>query len=334
MPKARLKALAGLLAGGLMLLAGRAALASDLCSAPEKAAANQALTLGGDDMAAAVAEHLPWGAPRPLLARPDEHLLVQRGYVTEYDEALRVPVWTADHVVGTQIDQVHRSDCFRADPRLAKAAASTPGDYDEPIFDQGHLTPSADLTTSRLAVHNSFVMSNMAPQFCQFNRGVWQILESLTREWAKAHGEVYVLSGSVFDRDGDGLRDLDAGALRMTSRNGAKRVAIPSAFYKIIAYRKPDGGLATLSVMMPHDQTDLDGDAALAYIGAHIVPLAKVAAVSDLAFFPQGSPTIDQAAGLWPFDPPGPGSLANSPQCRSTAGAVIQGDSYGLPPRP
>lgn len=326
-----LKVLAGLLAGGLTLVAGQSAAASDVCSAQEKLTADRSLVLSSQEVATAVAEHLPWGAPRPLIARPNEQLLVQHDYVIEYDRSLRVPMWTADHVVGTEIDQVHRSDCFRVDPRLSKEVASAPSDYDEPIFDQGHLTPSADLTTSRLAVHNSFVMSNMAPQFCQFNRGVWQILEGLTRLWAKDHGEVYVLSGSVFDRDGDGVRDLDANAMHMVSRNGKKRVGVPSAFYKIIAYRQPDGSLATLTVMMPHDQTDLDGDAAFAYISSHIVPLAKVKAVSGLAFFPEGGATINEATSLWSFGQPKPSSLADSPQCRRTAGAVIQGDRYLLP---
>jgi DNA/RNA endonuclease G (NUC1) len=330
-PRATLKALAGLFAGALLFLAGQPAVAKDLCSAQEKGAANHALSLTSQEVAVAVAEHLPWGAPRPLIAQPNEQLLVQRDYMIEYDVGLRVPIWAADHVTGDKIDKVRRSDCFRADPRLSKAAASTPGDYDEPIFDQGHLTPSADLTTSRLAVHNSFVMSNMTPQVCQFNRGVWQILEGLTRLWAKEYGEVYVLSGSIFDRNGDGVRDPDASAVLMTSKNGNKRVAVPSAFYKIIAHRQPDGSLVTLTVMIPHDQADVDGEDAYAYIGSHIVSLAKVGAVSGLAFFQQGSPAINEATNLWPFTRPGPTSLTNSPQCRGTAGAVIQADTYVLP---
>jgi len=242
----------------------------------------------------------------------------------------RLPIWTADHVVDAAIGKVDRSDCFRADPRLPKEAAASPTDYDEPIFDQGHLTPSADVTKSRLSVHNSFLMSNMAPQFCQFNRGVWQILEGLTRLWAKEYGEVYVLSGSIFDRNGDGVRDPDDLTVRMTSRNRQQRVAVPSAFYKIIARKRPDGGVEALAVMMPHDQTDLDGKAAFDYIAAHITRLSKISAVTGLGFFPQATAGPDEALTLWPFDPPGPKSLTNSPQCKRTASALITG-TYALP---
>ncbi|MDR6625703.1 DNA/RNA non-specific endonuclease [Caulobacter segnis] len=329
--KGSLRMLTGALAAGLLLLAGHGAEAADLCSASEKADADRALTLSASDKAKALEEHLPWGAPRPQSTpSASEVQLVQSDYVIQYDSRLRIPIWTADHVVDAAIGQVDRSDCFRPDPRLTKEAAASPTDYDEPIFDQGHLTPSADVTKSRLSVHNSFLMSNMAPQFCQFNRGVWQILEGLTRLWAKEYGEVYVLSGSVFDRNGDGVRDPDDLTVRMTSRNGQKRVAVPSAFYKIIARKRPDGGVEVLAVMMPHDQTDLDGKAAFDYITSHITRLSKISAVTGLAFFPQATSGPDEALSLWPFDPPGPKSLTNSPQCKRTAGALITG-TYALP---
>lgn len=320
----------GALVAGLVLLASQGAIAADLCSASEKAVADNALTLSASEKAKALGEHLPWGAPRPQSPSANEVQLVQSDYVIQYDSGLRIPIWTADHVVDAAIGKVDRSDCFRADPRLTKEAAASPADYDEPIFDQGHFTPSADVTKSRLSVHNSFLMSNMAPQFCQFNRGVWQILEGLTRLWAKEYGEVYVLSGSVFDRNGDGVRDPDDLTVRMTSRNRQQRVAVPSAFYKIIARKRPDGGVEVLAVMMPHDQTDLDGKEAFDYIAAHITRLSKISGVTGLTFFPGATSAPDEALSLWPFDPPGPKSLTNTPQCKRTAGALITG-TYALP---
>src|SRR5262249_23968662 len=155
-----------------------------------------------------------------------------------YDANLRDPLWVAYRLDANRIGVAPRIDCFRTDPRLVPDQAATPADYDEPIFDQGHLASNADITGSLKAVLNSFLMSNMTPQYCQFNEGVWEITENLVRLWAKERGPLYVITGSVFDRNGDGRRDADGAALRMRSKNGSARIAIPSAFYKILARQK------------------------------------------------------------------------------------------------
>ena len=37
--------------------------------------------------------------------------------------------------------------------------------------------------------------------------GVWEYTEELTRELAKLYGTIYVISGSIFDVDNDGIED-------------------------------------------------------------------------------------------------------------------------------
>lgn len=280
------------------------------CSAAERTVADRALRLNATDRAASIAAHLPWGAPAATAPTSSESVLVQRDYVIGYDADLRVPLWTAERVVASRLGAVARADCFRADPRLSATAASTPTDYREPIYDQGHMAPFANQSSSAIAGHNSFIMSNMAPQTCQFNRGIWQILEGITRLWATEHGIVYVLSGSVFDRDGNGVRDSDASAQHMRSNSGAERVAIPSAFYKIITIRRADGSLSTLSIVMPHDTANPDGPAALAYLQAHVTSVAAIEGVTGLDLFPSAS-NLGESTTLWPFVGRQPRSLCN-----------------------
>lgn len=304
-----LRALAALLA--LSLGAGWASPAfAANCSAAERASADAQLWLNRRDRDASVAAHLPWGTPAPTGPATNERLLVQRDYVIGYDADLRLPLWTAERVEADRIGKVEREDCFRRDPRLAAAEASLPADYNEPIYDQGHLAAFANQSSSDIAGHNSFIMSNMAPQTCQFNRGIWQILEGITRLWAAEHGSVHVLSGSVFDRDGNGARDPDQAAQHMLSRNGNARVAVPSAFYKIITVRRPDGSLATLSIMMPHGEANPDGPAALQYLRDHVTNVAAIEAVTGLDLFPAG-PDLGESATLWPFTGRQPRSLCN-----------------------
>lgn len=280
------------------------------CTPAERATADAALRLSQAEQQAAIATHLPWGTPRATAPVSNESVLVQRDYVIGYDADLRLPLWTAERVDAARIGKVDREDCFRRDPRLTAANASAPADYDEAIYDQGHLAAFANQSSSDVAGHNSFIMSNMAPQTCQFNRGIWQILEGIARLWATEHGTVYVLSGSVFDRDGNGVRDADAAAQHMLSRNGNQRVAIPSAFFKIVTLRRPDGSLATLSIMMPHNTANPNGPAALQYLRDHVTTVAAIERVTGLDLFPSGS-NLGESATLWPFQGRQPSSLCH-----------------------
>lgn len=114
----------------------------------------------------------------------------------------------------------------------------------EPIYDQGHMVAFGNQSSSDVAGHNSFIMSNMAPPTCGLNRGIWQILELIARRWAEEHGTIWVLNGSALDRAG--VRDPDRAAWRMRSRNGRERVAAPSAGRRISCVR-PSCGCARSS---------------------------------------------------------------------------------------
>jgi len=83
--------------------------------------------------------------------------------------------------------------------------------------------------------------------------------------------------------------DAGDGVPRMASDNGDKRVAVPSAFYKILVHREPGGHLETLSVLVPNTETKLpSGDAAeRQYYVAHLVSIADIEKVTGLDFFPE-----------------------------------------------
>jgi DNA/RNA endonuclease G (NUC1) len=72
-----------------------------------------------------------------------------------------------------------RVECFRQDERLPLAARSRPKDYDEPSFDQGHVAPGEDMSRNIRHNVNSFIISNMAPQYGKFNRVIWRRFEGM-----------------------------------------------------------------------------------------------------------------------------------------------------------
>jgi|GEM_PF-698084 len=293
------------------------------CTAAQREAADRQLWLNERDRDLATEIVFPWGAPVSTDAS-NERRLVQRDYVIEYDDDLRGPVWAAN-VLGLKPLRSGRIDCFRRDPRIPAAAASRPADYDEAIFDQGHMVPNADMTFGEVPIINTFVMSNMTPQFCQFNRGIWQILESLVRQWAEAGTLVYILNGAVFDRDGDGVRDKDDDSVRMRSRSGRMNVAVPSAYFKILAREDSEGRLQTLTILLPHDQTDVDGEPVVNYLRAHISTVGDVERLTGTDFFPRASGRALEGRDLWDVSEASFGSLVTAP-CRRTDGAYLSGE--------
>lgn len=302
------------LASFLCGLSGPARAAGN-CTPEQKAEADKQLWLNKRDAKQALNFHLPWGVPQSGQTADGERLLVQRDYVINYSDQLLVPLWTAHRIDADELDKVKRIDCFRRDPRVPAPFASLRTDYDEPVFDQGHLTPNGDMSRSLMSVLNSFVLTNMAPQHCFFNRGVWQIFESLVRLWIKDRPIVYVITGSVFDHDGDGKRDEDTAAVRMVSRNGKARVAVPSHFYKILIHQTSDGQVDAVAALLPNNQTDLDGDDAIKYIEKHLVSIQDIQALTGVTFFPEVPSALPpRASALWLTEGSIPHSLASN--CR------------------
>lgn len=290
------------------------------CTAAQREAADRQLWLNERDRNLASEMVFPWGEP-VAENTSNQRRLVQRDYVIEYDDDLRGPVWAAN-VLGLKELEGGRIDCFRQDPRIPGAVASRPSDYNEPIFDQGHMVPNADMTFGDIPIINTFIMSNMSPQFCQFNRGVWQILETFERHWAEEGTPVYILNGAVFDHDGDGVRDRDHDSVRMRSRSGQANVAVPSAYFKIFAQEGSDGRLRTLTILLPHDQTDVDGQAAVDYLRAHITTIDAVERLTGTDLFPEATAGLAEDRALWDVTDASFRSLVAAP-CRRTAGAVI-----------
>ncbi|MBI2435476.1 MAG: DNA/RNA non-specific endonuclease [Candidatus Hydrogenedentes bacterium] len=252
---------------------------------------------------AAVAEHLPWGMPSALSAGSGEEFLVQDEYVTCYDDDLRVPLWVAYRLTAQDlVVQRDRKECFRNDPRLDGVNAAFCADYEEKIFDRGHMVPNSDMERSEAAMINTYILSNIAPQHDKFNRGIWNRLEGYVRAWAKKRGDVYVVTGAVFDRDGNGKRDADSQAARMITG----RVAVPTHFFKIIVHQWPNGFIETLAILLPHVDASPKGPKADHYLASHLVSIDAIEARASVDYFPalpdmqEGTVEALVAAALWP----------------------------------
>lgn len=234
--------------------------------------------------------HMPFGIHESKVDAPNESLFYQNGFLAMHDPDLKTSLWTSYRL--TKVDMLgmknkKRINCFRTDPRLDKFDAGMSSDYNEAIYDQGHLTSDSDVKDELYDQLNSYTFVNISPQHCFFNRGIWLNLEHLTRNLAYKNNEVYVTSGAIFDRNGSEGRDLDKRAKRMESRNGKSRVAVPSHFYKIILKRNGNQW-STLSFLLPHNNQDhgVSWTQAKLYALENITSLEVIEAKATIRLFP------------------------------------------------
>ncbi len=162
----------------LVLGTGTADAASRNCSKAEKQAADaQLLSIATDmDLQQQLRlRHAPFGLPLSRPASLHEQVLYQGGYIMAHDSDLMTSLWVSYSLSDQDIDQASGKDrvnCFRSDPRLKNGEGASTVDYREPVYDQGHMANDADLKDNLLQQINSYVMSNMSPQHCRFNRGI------------------------------------------------------------------------------------------------------------------------------------------------------------------
>jgi endonuclease G len=225
--------------------------------------------------------HFPWGLPGHT------NLLHQREFIISYDRNRRVPSWVGYKLTAQDLVKAPRKNSFRSDPRISDDESSSCEDYERnrqekiTLFDRGHLAPNADMLRTTQAQAYTFFLSNMAPQFSPFNQRLWSHFEGLVRNWVKSKKVLYVITGSVFDRDGDGQPDPIHLTQFMTPTG---RVGIPTHFYKILLHEDADGKLEALSVLVPHEQTmppnfDL-------HLKAHLVSMEQIEKTTGLNFLP------------------------------------------------
>ena len=228
-----------------------------------------------------VKRHADFGLPVIDNNNGFESLLYHNDYVISYNTNLRVPLYASYRLDKQDIVTGNRRDCFREDQRLITASRSTYTDYDEPIYDRGHLVPVGDMHRKFSTSVNTFYYSNMMPQSARFNQGVWKFLEASVRLWAVKRGSVHVLTGAIFDENGDGKRDPVSDAERIKPK---KRVAKPTHFFKILIHKNADGALESMAFLLPHTFKSIGKS--LPYIRKKLTTIDEIEALAGYDFFP------------------------------------------------
>jgi len=161
--------------------------------------------------------------PEFLTPKGANELIVKHtGFTLSYSEEHEQAEWVAYKLSKQKLkgDAERDDEKFKPDPKVKSGSAAL-ADYKGSGYDRGHLAPAADMKWSEEAMSDCFYLSNMSPQVAEFNRGIWEQLESQIRSWAYKYGELYIATGPALK-------------MGVSKRIGKNDVSVPKYYYKVI----------------------------------------------------------------------------------------------------
>ena len=182
--------------------------------------------------------------------------LCYQAFAVLHSSLTRTPLYAAERLTARRVRaarDTERDSNFHAEPALPLEQRAELADYARSGWDRGHLAPSGDMPDPD-AQQESFSLANIIPQAPDLNRGLWGDMESAVRTLAERRGELYVVTGPVFQ--GAQVRAL----------NG--RVLIPTHVFKAVldprrqqagAYLAPNAGRATWRLVSMEEVRRLTG---------------------------------------------------------------------------
>ena len=190
--------------------------------------------------------------------------LCKQNYAINYRTDTKTAEYVVEHPTREAVTgPSKRKDDFRPDPSVPVQFQSQLADYAGHPYDRGHLVPAGDSTQTAAIMSESFFLSNMMPQNPGNNRGIWKYLEEQTRAIAQKQGDVFVITGTVYD-----------GAVIARIGN----VEVPTHIYKIIIDPRTGRTLAHLFPNIKLDVADLD---------RYAVTVADIEKVTGIDFSPR-----------------------------------------------
>src|SRR4051794_6999542 len=147
-------------------------------------------------------EHLVMGNPSGAVTdinTPLNYLMMKAQYALSYNNDKGTTNWTSWHLDSSWTTGVgDRQDDFRPDTTLPPSFKHVDSGYNFATyaFDRGHMTPSADRTSSLEDNSATFLMTNMVPQASGNNQGPWADMENYIRAQINgSQNELYIVSG-------------------------------------------------------------------------------------------------------------------------------------------
>ena len=197
------------------------------------------LTLSASPLLAAhweCGDHVRFGLPSE-----SDQKLCREGYAAGYNYDYKVSEWVSYRMTAQSAQgSVARKDAFAEDKEIPVAYRATLSDYKGSGYDRGHQAPAADMKSTKTTMQQSFLLSNMTPQFGKLNQRAWKVLEDKVNKWAISRKDVQVITGPIFTGSEESI---------------GQGVTIPSAYYKIVM---DPAKLQAIAFIMPQEDIPTD----------------------------------------------------------------------------
>ena len=218
-------------------------------------------------------KHFIYGYPIGTPATND--LIIRDLYALSSNDETKFADWVAYYLtphetMGTlDLERKWRNDPWLDDYETLEGEPAAKDDYKGAHgalkYDRGHQAPLASFKGSRFASQVNYY-SNITPQKSEMNQGPWMSLESKVRDLVDKYGEVWVMTGPLYERDMPPLPQAD------------EPHKVPSGYWKIITVK--DAGKILVAAFVMDQDTPRNSD-----LMNHLVKVDEVEARSKLDFF-------------------------------------------------
>ena len=176
------------------------------------------------------------------------------------------------------------------DPDLSPTYQMTADPYKFNGFDHGHICPSADRLRSSESNYQTFFITNMQPQYSNFNgsnsdgkvneRSPWVRLESQVRTWAGANmsDTLFVVKGGTIDNSNQIISYLT------DKTYGTNKIPVPKYFFVALLSKK-SGNYKSIGFWMEHVSSYADKKS-LSYYAKSIDDLERMTGIDFFCNLP------------------------------------------------
>ncbi len=155
-----------------------------------------------------------------------------RNYTHFYDTEMMTSLWTAYPLSSSYFGNLERPG-WSYNPKIdeSKQVHVTSRSYSDTEYSRGHMCPNGSRQGNATMQKQAFYVTNQVPQLQnKFNGSIWSDLENAVRSVASSYGEIYVVTGVAFNKQGENL------TIKYTTPKDdtSQKVPIPNYFYKVV----------------------------------------------------------------------------------------------------
>lgn len=209
-----------------------------------------------------------------LTSQTSEQIIQHTAMTISYNLKWNLPNWVAYTLTSAETTgEYGRKNTFYPDPNIKHNPVVTQ-DYSHSGYDRGHMAPAADMKWSEQAMLESFYTTNICPQNPNLNRGDWNDLEEMARDWANKYDSIHIACGPIFGDCFDAI-------------GTERRIVVPQFFFKVFLRQKPNGEWTSIGFVMPNTETSKP-------IMTYMMTIDEIEQMAEIDFFYQLPDEIEE----------------------------------------